>query len=327
MRRLSLETLVLILGVVAIVILISIYDLNGTLQSFSNLDPFYFLLALVAFFLFASLKIFPWLFVLRQLNLRMSFMQHLMLMYGFFGMGVLPSSIGQIFPLRYLDRFKKGARFFTLGIILTLGATGVLAVILLTLIASILVSQFVVYTIALFAILYAFVSLIGLKRLNKSIRHLANRFLKPNKHKIFRPLVRYINDLKKHDAFLSQKDILSEIGLFIPSLLAEAAMLYFILMALSQHVSFISVLFVFGVSVTVGNLSFLPAGLGATDTSMVALLLVFGAPGVIAIAATIIFRFLNTFAVFLLGYAALLYVKIKFPHRLSTKRLMRKFKS
>ncbi len=315
MNRPSLETLVLIFGVIVIVVLISIYDLNGTLKSLSDLNLFYFLLAIIMFFVYTFLKFFPWLFILRQIKLKIPFLQNLMLMYGFFGMGVLPSSVGQFFPLRYLDRFKKNARFFSIGIILALGATSVLALILVTLVAAILVSQFVAYIIALFAVVYVIVSLLGLKSFNHKLNRFVNKFFRSSRHKIFRLLLNYINDLKEHQAFLSQKDILSELALFIPSLLSEAGMLYFILLALGQNISFVRVVFIFGISITTGNLSFLPAGLGATDTTMVALLLLFGAPGVVAIAATIVFRFLNTFAVFLLGYAALLYAKMRFPNR------------
>jgi uncharacterized protein (TIRG00374 family) len=315
MRRPSFETLILIFGAIAVVALISIYDLNGTLAAVSGLKLEYLLISFLMFFFYTFLKFLPWTYIIKDLNLKMSFTQSLMMMYGFFGMGVIPSSIGQFIPLRYLDRFRRSARFFSLEIILALGATSVLAVILLALIASILVSEYVVYIIALFAVFYVFVSLLGFKRVNNRFPRIVRRLLKPRKHKIFRPLLKYVNDLKKHQSFLSQKDILSEIVLFMPSLLAESAMLYFILVALNQSISFVGSVFIFSIAIIIGDFSFLPAGLGATDTTMVALMLVFGAPGVIAIAATIVFRFLNTFVVFLLGYASLLYLKFRSPKR------------
>lgn len=320
MYKPSFETLVLIMGVVAIVLLISFYNINGTVVALSSLNLYYIALTVVVFFVYMLLKFLPWTYILRKIHLRISKLQSLMMMYGFFGMGLVPTSIGQFLPLRYLDQFKRNARFFSLGIILALGATSGLALLLVTLIAALFVSMYIPYIIALFAISYVFTSIIGMKRVNGKVPNLINRWLNPKKHKIFRSLLDYANNLKKHQSFLSQRDILSETLLFIPSLISEGLMLYFILLALGQGLSVVDALFIFGVSVTIGNMSLLPAGLGAMDTTMVAFLLLFGVAGAISITVTIIFRFLNTFAVFLLGYSSLLYLKLHFPGGPTKKR-------
>ncbi len=314
MRTPSLETIVLILGVAVILVLVSFYNINGTLKAVSKINFNYLIFAVAIFFVYTFLKFAPWVYIIiRKLKLRISLIQNIMLMYGFFGMGLLPTSVGQFLPLRYLDQFKRNARFSSLGIIIALGATSGLALLAVTLVAALFVSMYIPYIIALFAISYVLTSLIGTKRVNNRIQAFAAHWLKPKKNKIFKTLLKYTNNLNRYQSFLSQKDILLETVLFVPSLITEGFMLYLILLALGQTLSIVDVIFIFGISVAIGNASLLPAGLGATDTMMVAFLLLFGVAGAISVTATIIFRFLNTFAVFIMGYLSLLYLKIRFP--------------
>ncbi len=309
MKIRSLETIILIIGAIAILLIISEYDINGTLKAIASLNVADLSAALLMLFLFTFAKILPWSYILRKIKLKMPLSQSIAMMYAFFGLGIIPTSIGQFLPLRYLDRYQKDARFFSLGIILALNATAALALALLGLLAAIQLSQYVAYLLALFAVYYIILSLLGFRPINRRLPGVIKRLLKPKKHPVFRSVVRYVNDIQKHNTFLSQQDILSEMVLFIPSLLAEAAMLFFIFSALGQNISIISAIFIFAVSVTIGNLSFLPSGIGATDTALVALAILFGAPGAIAILAAIVFRFLNTLIVVLLGYGSFVYVK------------------
>jgi hypothetical protein len=46
----------------------------------------------------------------------------------------------------------------------------------------------------------------------------------------------------------------------------------------------------------------LPAGIGTEDISLVALMVLFNVPGVLALASLIIFRLFNTFLVTVVGY-------------------------
>jgi uncharacterized protein (TIRG00374 family) len=235
-------------------------------------------------------------------------------MYAFFGMGIIPSSVAQYIPLRHLSNFKKNAQFFSLSIILALGATSGLALLFMTTIAAIFVSKYITYLIALLAATYLLTSLIGMRRTQNLLLTFVNKILNPKKHKLFRFAVKYIEGLKKHSAFLTQKDILSETMLFLPSLFFEAVMLFFILLAFNQNLSIVAVLFIFGVAVELGNISFLPGGLGVTDTSLVSLLLVFGTPGAVARTATVLFRFFNMLLVFVVSYISIFYMRVRFPN-------------
>jgi uncharacterized protein (TIRG00374 family) len=317
MHKVSLETLTLLIGIAAIALLISVYDLNGTLRDFAHLRPDYLLFAVGAFFAYTAWKFFPWSYIIRKLKLRISITQSFVMMYAFYGMGIVPSSVGQFLPLKYLSNFKKNASFFSLGIILALGATSGLALLLMTIISAIFLSKYITYLVALFAITYLYTSLLGMERTQNILIKMVNKIFNPKKHPIFKNLASNLKGLGKHHAFLSQKDIIIETVLFLPSLFFEAILLLFVLLALNQSVPIVSVVFIFGISVAVGNLfggiSLLPAGLGITDTAMVALLLLFGIPGAVAITVTILFRFFNTFCVFLAAYLSMFYMKMKFP--------------
>ena len=87
-------------------------------------------------------------------------------------------------------------------------------------------------------------------------------------------------------------------------------LLVFILAAFNVNISLLAGIFIFTVSVTIGGISFLPAGMGVEDISLVALMVLFNVPGVLALASLIIFRFLNTLMVILVGYAMMGFVSL-----------------
>ena len=316
MKRPSADLILLAITTVALIVLIASYNLSGSIKALENINPYYLLIAFGFWILYTMAKFLPWTHVLKKVGIRAPVFRSILLVYAFFGLGFLPV-VGPIVPLRYLDHFRKNARFSSIGIIFSLTTVAGLAAILMAIFSAIFVSQYVAYFIALFAVAYAAFSFLGADLTHRKLDSLLTKVLRPKKFSVSKKIMSYLNSFRKERKLMSQREILTGIAMFLPSLLAETAMLFFILLSFNQSISFIAVMFIFTVSITLGNLSFLPGGVGPTEASMIALLLLFGSPGAIAISATIIFRIFNVLFVVLAGYGSLAVVKtIKTKRRL-----------
>ena len=86
---------------------------------------------------------------------------------------------------------------------------------------------------------------------------------------------------------------------------AEGVAFYYIMHALGSNISLQTALFIYSFSMLVGALTFLPGGLGGTEASMVALLLLNGIGQPEAVAATVLIRVVTLWFAIFLGIAAL----------------------
>lgn len=86
---------------------------------------------------------------------------------------------------------------------------------------------------------------------------------------------------------------------------AEGAAFYYIMHVLGSDMSLQAALFIYSFSMLVGALSFLPGGLGGTEASMVALLMLSGIGQPEAVAATVLIRLATLWFAVALGLVAL----------------------
>lgn len=86
---------------------------------------------------------------------------------------------------------------------------------------------------------------------------------------------------------------------------AEGLAFYYIMHVLGSDLSFQSALFIYAFSMLVGALSFLPGGLGGTEATMVALLMLHNIPQPQAVAATVLIRLATLWFAVALGVIAL----------------------
>ncbi len=304
------NTILIALLVIFLLYFLFTYNLGQAIKDLGRIKLGMIPDIIIAWILFTALKFLPWELTLKKVRIKLPLIKSFLLMYAFFGLGMGSAGIGQFIPLRKLDNFKKNARFFSMSIMIFLGTTGGISAIFLALISSIFLSKFILYFLFIFAAAYIFVTILGFESPYKKFTAMikGNKRLKASKS--IRKGLKYIEGMRKQRSLMAQRYLISGMLLFIPSLIAEALLLVFILAAFNVNISLLAGIFIFTVSVTIGGISFLPAGMGTEDISLVALMVLFNVPGVLALASLIIFRFLNTLIVILVGYAMMGFVNL-----------------
>ncbi len=290
------------------------YNLSQAVKDVSSLRLYYIPYIILAWVAFTAFKIFPWLLAIKKINVKMSLIRSFMMMYAFFGVGSTSLAVGQLIPLRELENFKKNSKFFSFTIIFFLGVTSGIAALFLAVISSIALSRFTIYLLFALSALYIAISALRFEAPYNKAKALVNHYKKIRKSKFAKTAIKYINGMKKQRGLMAQKYLILGTALFIPSIVFESLLIVLILASFNVSISIFAGIFVFTVAVSIGNASGLPSGVGPEDIAIVALLLLFGVPGVLALSTLLIFRFLNTFLVIVSGYASLglfKFIKIK----------------
>jgi uncharacterized protein (TIRG00374 family) len=296
------NTILIALLVIFLLYFLFTYNLGQAIKDLGRIKLGMIPDIIIAWILFTALKFLPWELTLKKVRIKLPLIKSFLLMYAFFGLGMGSAGIGQFIPLRKLDNFKKNARFFSMSIMIFLGTTGGMSAILLALVSSILLSKFILYLLFIFALSYIFITILGFESPYKKLTALVNNRKWLRASKTIKKGLKYLEGMRKQRGLMAQRYFISGMFLFIPSLIAESLLLVFILAAFNVNISLLTGIFIFTVSVTIGGISMLPAGIGTEDVSLVALMVIFNVPGVLALASLIIFRLFNTFLVTIAGY-------------------------
>jgi uncharacterized membrane protein YbhN (UPF0104 family) len=302
----KIENMILIIILVVFIFYFLInYNLSQAIKDIERIDIGKISYIVLAWFLFTASKFLPWTLALKKIKVKLPIIKSFLMMYAFFGIGASSAGIGQLIPLRGLDKFKKNARFSSLGVMFFMGTTGGLAAIILALTSSILLSKFIFYLLFIFAAAYVFMTILGFESPYRKLKGVLKHYKRLKKSKTVKTLINYIDGMRKQRGLMSQRYFLAGTVLFIPSIVFESLLLIFILSAFNVNISILAGIFIFTISVTIGNLSLLPSGLGTEDISLIALMLIFNVPGVLALAALLIFRVMNTLIVIIAGYMSI----------------------
>ena len=298
----KLQIFLVFVAAAVIAFLVLTYNINGAIEAILHIKIIFLLEIFIVWVAFSLTKFLPWFYVMHRLKIKIPFKNSLPMSLVFFGLEMIPSGIAQFLPLRNLDRFKKGSKKMSFSIVLSLNATGALTLMAIALISSILVSRFVVYIIAVFAVPYVIFSLLRFDLFHEVIEKAIKRF-KIDENRITKPIEGYLKKLRQNRGLMSQKNIMTEMLLFVPTILLEALIFYLVLLAFNQSLSFLSAVFIFSFSYTLASMSFVfIAGFGPADISMIGLSTLFGVPGVIAVSSLLLFRFFNTILYILTAY-------------------------
>ena len=145
MRWTIIELALMIVSIIVIVLLVGIYNIKGAFEALRHAQLVFFGFAVLAFVLFTLAKFLPWTYFVRKLNLKeMSIYQSMLMMYAFFGMGMVMTGVAQLLPLKYLDRFRKNARFSSFSMFIAINGTAALSGVAIALVSSILISTYIV---------------------------------------------------------------------------------------------------------------------------------------------------------------------------------------
>jgi uncharacterized membrane protein YbhN (UPF0104 family) len=307
----SVENIILI-GILAAFLFYFVftYNIGQALKDIREINLTYIPYIILAWVLFTGLKFFPWLLTIRRIKVKIPIIHSFLMMYSFFGLGMGSAGIGQFIPLRSLDKYQKNARFFSVSIMIFMGATGGMAAIIIALVSSIILSKFIIYMLFVFAAAYVFLTILGFESPYKMLINFIKNHKKLKRVRGIKSALDYIEGMRRQRSLMAQRYFLLGTFSFIPSIIFEALLLGFILSAFNVFVSFWGIMFIFTVAVTIGSISMVPAGIGTEDISLIALMLIFNVPGILAITSLIIFRFLNTFLVVIVGYLTMGLLKL-----------------
>ncbi len=223
-----------------------------------------------------------WHYLLKESGIELRFRDtYLVYLAGLIGV-VTPAKVGDVVKSVLLKR-KFGFRYrAVLPTILMERITDVISLSILSLLGVLhtgsAVSRYVVLGV------FATFLMVFILKSDTVLSLLLSRIGKGSKRMAARVILRNTRKLMKLRVIA--------ISTFIDSAgwLVEAVILYYLIHIYGYNIGFASTIFTYVFSVLAGVLIFLPGGLGATDVSMVALLMWGGIPVAVATSITVLFR-------------------------------------
>ncbi len=304
-RKMSWETIIILIIVAVSIPLLIWYGFIDSVRALLRIKLFYVAISFIVFLSFTTLRVLPWSVALRKLHIKMGWIHKVLMTYYFWGISSFLSVFGQAFSLREMERFKKNARFFSGSILLSTSLVGTLALSIIMLVSAIIISKYIDYAVIFVLVFYVLSSLLGF---NFTFKWLIN-YLKHRNGNVSKGLLNYIQTLSKFRGIFSQRYILLMLLAFLPALLLEGSLIYFILVAENQSISFIAVMFIFSFSDLVGLITLSPSGIGSMDAVLILLLLAEGVPGAVTISTDLLFRLFQFFLPALQGYLSIPFIR------------------
>ena len=292
---------VLVFGIVVYSLMFGFGDINGIDWSNFNLLSLPVIILLVSFGYF--LRFLRWKYYLSSLGIFLEDKFSLLIFLSGFTMSITPSKIGEFIKC-YLLKDKAGvSNAKTMPIVIAERFNDVLSMIFLSLLGAVyfLHDSFFIFLILAFIVLF-FV----LVRFEKTFNLL---FVVLSKVPGFNKISLSMKEL--HVVFRNLFSLKSTFVSFIlgtTAWLLEGLSFYLILLSFGFKVPLLLAIFVFALSSLIGVVSLLPGGLGATEASMIGLLLSY-IPLSVASASTLIIRVLTLWYSVLVGFLAYLLLR------------------
>lgn len=229
-----------------------------------------------------------------------------------FALSVTPGHIGEVFklhlirerigtpvmqtaPLLFLDRFTEGGGFFILAVAATLFLPAVRT--------EIPTPSLILGGLALIAVFALARYLLGNRSLAGSLRL-------PHVPALGRILPHLQNLLRGLESSFTPSQILGGLALSAVARFADGVVILFAARMLGLPLALPAAVLVLAVSGLAGGFSFLPAGTGAVETTMVGLLLLFGMTLSNALAITLIARLATLWMWVALGLAVAFFLRL-----------------
>ena len=268
---------------------------NGIFLVLSEFNLHY--LPIIFFFLITGLLVefSRWHYYLKVLDIKISFEHSLLIFFAGFSAGFMPVKSGELLRNYLLKKFNKTPISRSLPI-------HFISNILVFLFAAILSLPLIIFfnlglSLLIILILFmVFAVMIKNKMFVLFIAKLCKRLPKLNKH-----IKRVMHFYHSGNKLINSKVwTISSLITLLSSLLTYSVF-YLVLRALGVEIHVIYALSIYAFSIIVGALSMLPGGIGATEGTIFALLLLFGISSSTAAVAVLLVRVFNLWSVTLLG--------------------------
>jgi uncharacterized protein (TIRG00374 family) len=293
----------LILSIIIYSFLIVIGDYQKISEELMSLNLW--ILPVVMFFAWLDdfIRFFKWDYFLRRLNIVVPKKLSFFIFFSGLSMSITPGKVGEVLKSYLLKRAKGIKIRKSIMVIVFERLTDVLGLAILALIGVFTFinnSYFLVLiSILIFMLFFTFILLSSKKVFLKLSKFLV-------KLPVMKKYVKYIDNIYKSSKTLLSPKILTVSTLMsVVSWFSECFGFFILMHALGSPIPILTAVFIFSFSSIFGSIIFLPGGLGAAESSFVALLLFVGIALTTASLATILIRLCTLFWGIFIGIISL----------------------
>jgi len=304
------------LAIAAIVaVIFSLYaDTDELRVSFSTFD--YNLLPLILVFPIANylIRFVRWEYYLNALNIEVPRGESFGIFISSLAMAVTPGKMGEVVKSYFLKSLHGVPISRSAPIIFAERVTDLLALLVISIVGAYGIGHDKEFIIVFGVIFVAGIAVIASRTMSMKIIRFAEKL--PVVSKWMKPL---------EIAYESSRTMLSGRVLIVSTVLglgawfAECVGFFFVLDGLGIHLKLVSASFIYAFSIVIGAISFLPGGLGATETSLAGLLILAQIPKSASVAATFIIRALTLWFAVIIGAGMLSYMQRRYAVAINGK--------
>lgn len=276
----------LLIGFVVIVALLGFADFQVVILRFETIETSYIPLILILAPLNYLIRYYKWNYFLNIAGIKPDARVNRYIFMSGLGMTITPGKIGELIKCYLLKEHTGAPVSQTAPIVLAERVTDGLAMLILASLGFLAYpfGQYIlIVTAGLLAVLIVFFQSESLFNV------LTNRL---SRIKLLEQLIIFSRDFYASSKnLLTAKSLLFTVCLGVFSWSFEGLVVYLAFQALGGEISILAAFLVIGLSSLAGAISFLPGGLGASEGSIMAMLMLFGSDKDLAAATTLVTRF------------------------------------
>ena len=305
MKVFKIKNLIMFLALSVIIysIMIVVSDYNKISDQFMLLNLW--VIPVVLFFAWMDdfIRFFKWDYFLKKLGIKVPWKISFLTFFSGLSMSITPGKVGEVLK-SYLLKKTVGVKMRkSIMVVVFERLTDVLALSILALIGAFSFSSnpyfIILIAFLMFAVFFSFALLSSKKFFLKFSKVLV-------RIPVVKKYVKYISNIYKSSRqLLTPKVLATSTIMSVVSWFFECLAFYILLQALGAPLPILTVTFIFSFSSIFGSIIFMPGGLGAAESSFVALLLFAGLTMPTASLATILIRLCTLFWGIFLGIVSL----------------------
>ncbi len=255
-----------------------------------------------------------WQFYLRALRIDVPRNESFGVFMSSLSMAVTPGKMGELVKSYFLKSMHAVPISKSAPIILAERITDVLSLLIISMVGAYSIGYEKKMMIIFGLLLMAGIAIVANRRLSMKIIRTTERI--PFVAKWIKPIE--IAYESSHTLLRGQVlSVSTLLGLF--AWFSECVGFFFVLDGLGVHLKLLSAAFIYAFSTVVGAVSFLPGGLGATETSLAGLLILAKIPKGASVAATFIIRACTLWFAVIIGAGVLSYMQRRYAVTLSER--------
>lgn len=308
------KNIIISLIVTAIIFLaFSIYaDFDSILISLEKFNWFLLPILLVLTCLNLFLRFLKWEYYLKLLKLPIQKKDSIGIFMASLSLGLTPGKMGDLIKSYMLHSIEGHSASKTIPIIFAERITDMISLVLIALLGVFIFDYGRVEVIVLILFFIFLITIISNKKLSiKIINYL-------EKVKIFSKYLSKIHNIYENTyVMLKPKPLIEMTILTLFAWIIECFGFYLILSNFNTQISMFWSTFTYALSIIIGAVSMLPAGIGATEGSLLYMLVEYGIPKDLAVVSTFLIRLVTLWFSIILGLIAMIFYKKRYGEKIT----------